>query len=272
VTDAGTTTAPILVTGGTGSLGRLLVPRLTAAGRTVRVLSRSPHDNVDGGEFVTGDLVTGAGIVAAVAGVATIVHCASSYKGDPVAARHLVQAATVRPGVSHLVYVSIVGIDAAPITGLARGPFGYVASKLEVEGIVKDSGIPWTTLRATQFFSLIFSGARALTRLPVVPVPGGPRFQPVDVEDVAERLAPLALGDPVGRAPDIGGPEVMTFAELIHTYLRVSHRHRLVLPIPAPGRFARAMRNGAFLVPADLQTGAATGRRTWAQYVADQLL
>jgi uncharacterized protein YbjT (DUF2867 family) len=265
-------TSSILVTGGTGTLGTRLLPHLTGAGRTVRVLSRSPHDDTDGVEFVTGDLTTGDGLDAAVAGVTTIVHCASSYKGDPVAARNLLRAAkAARPGVSHLVFQSIVGIDAAPITGISRLPFGYVASKLEVEQLIERSGIPWTTLRATQFYSLIFIGARALSKLPVIPVPGGLKFQPVDAADVAERLAALTLGVPMGRAPDIGGPQVATFADLIRTYLRLSHRHRLVLPIRAPGRFARAMRNGAYLVPADLQPAVADGRRTWAQYVADRM-
>jgi uncharacterized protein YbjT (DUF2867 family) len=68
-------TAPVLVTGGTGTLGRLVVARLRDAGRDVRVLSRHPHEGTDGIECVTGDLATGQGIELAVDGARTIVHC-----------------------------------------------------------------------------------------------------------------------------------------------------------------------------------------------------
>src|SRR5688500_13343884 len=100
-------TAPILVTGGTGTLGPLVVARLRAAGRDVRVLSRSHHESTDGIEYVTGDLATGVGIEAAVAGIETIVHLAGSAKGDEDKARNLVQAAS-RAGATHLVYISVV--------------------------------------------------------------------------------------------------------------------------------------------------------------------
>src|SRR5215211_3724356 len=100
--------APVLVTGGTGTLGRLVVPRLRAAGRDVRVLSRHPHDATDGVEFVGGDLGDPAGVDAALDDVGTVLHCAGSAKGDDEKARHLVRAAQ-RAGVGHLVYISVVG-------------------------------------------------------------------------------------------------------------------------------------------------------------------
>ena len=105
----------ILVTGGTGTLGRQVVPRLHDAGHDVRVLSRPNHkgdeDTKEGGqgiEFVTGDLATGQGIDAAVEGTKIIVHLAGTPKGDEVKARHLVRAAS-RAGAQHLVYISVVG-------------------------------------------------------------------------------------------------------------------------------------------------------------------
>jgi uncharacterized protein YbjT (DUF2867 family) len=115
--------SPILVTGGTGTLGRLVVQRLKDAGRDVRVLSRRPR--ADGGvEFVTGDLETGAGIGAAVDDAELIVHCAGSSKGDEDKAATLVKAAS-RAGVQHLVYISVVGADRIPVvSAVDRAMFG----------------------------------------------------------------------------------------------------------------------------------------------------
>jgi uncharacterized protein YbjT (DUF2867 family) len=143
--------APILVTGGTGTLGRQVVPRLRDAGCDVRVLSRPSDKVADGIEFFTGDLATGEGIDAAVKGTEVIVHCAGTPKGDEVKAAHLVRAAS-RAGVRHLVFISVVGADRVPVvSGVDRAMFGYFASKLAAEKVIADSGLPWTTLRATQF-------------------------------------------------------------------------------------------------------------------------
>ena len=103
-------TSPVLVTGGTGRLGRLVVRRLHAAQCDVRVLTRRGRESAGDARFLVGDLATGEGIEAAVDGAAAIVHCATSSKGDVDATRNLVQAAS-RVGAPHLVYVSIVGID-----------------------------------------------------------------------------------------------------------------------------------------------------------------
>ena len=200
--------APILVTGGTGTLGRLVAQRLRDAGYEVRVLSRRSHQDEDGVEFVTGDLATGEGVDAAVAGTGIVLHCAGGPKGDGDKARHLVRAAS-RAGVRHLVYISVVGADRVPLaSGLDRAMFGYFGSKLAAERAVADSGLPWTTLRATQFHDLLLLVVRQLARLPVVPVPAGIRFQPVDAGEVAARLVELALVRPAGLVPDLGGPRV----------------------------------------------------------------
>jgi uncharacterized protein YbjT (DUF2867 family) len=100
-------TAPLLITGGTGTLGRLVVPRLRDAGARLRVLTRGGRPSGDGVEHVTGDLTTGAGLAAAVDGAGTILHCAGSAKGDDEKARRLVRAAQ-RAGVGHIVFISVV--------------------------------------------------------------------------------------------------------------------------------------------------------------------
>ena len=128
--------SPILVTGGTGTLGRLVVPRLRNAGYDVRVLSRRSREGAEGVEFVTGDLAKGEGIDAAAEGTEVIVHCAGSSKGDEDKARHLVRAAS-RAGARHLVYISVVGADRIPIAGrIDRAMFGYFGSKLAAERAV----------------------------------------------------------------------------------------------------------------------------------------
>ena len=186
-------TSLILVTGGTGTLGRQVAARLRDAGGKVRVLSRRSHAPSDGIEYVTGDLLTGEGVGPAVDGAGVIVHCASGNKGDADATRNLVRAASSLPEAPHLVYISIVGSDLVS--------FGYTREKLEAERLVSGSGLPWTTLRVTQFYDLIFKGAHALARLPVVPVPAGFVIQPVDSGEVAARLAGLALGEPAAGCP-----------------------------------------------------------------------
>ena len=259
-------TSDILVTGGTGTLGRLVVRRLQDAGGKVRVLSRRSREGGEGIEYVTGDLATGEGIGAAVDGAGIIVHCAGSSKGDDDKARSLVRAAE-RAGTRHLVNISVVGADRVPVvSGADRAMFGYFASKLAAERVVAGSGLPWTTLRATQFHDLILLVARQMTKLPVIPVPAGFRFQPVDVGEVADRLVELALGTPAGLAPDVAGPRVYTVAGLLHGYLRARGTRRPMVPVPVPGRAARAVRAGANLAPQ-----RAVGRRTWEDFLAERV-
>jgi len=107
-------TSRILVTGGTGTLGRQVVPRLREAGCDVRVLSRRTREAADGIEYVTGDLLKDEGTQAAVDGAGIIVHCAGGAKGDDEATRNLVRAASLA-GTQHLVYISVVGADRIPI-------------------------------------------------------------------------------------------------------------------------------------------------------------
>jgi uncharacterized protein YbjT (DUF2867 family) len=256
----------ILVTGGTGTLGRLVVDRLRSTGRSVRVMSRRGRGPADDGDFVCGDLATGEGIDAAVRDVALIVHCAGSPKGDEVKARHLVQAAS-RSGVRHIVNISVVGADRVPMaSGLDRAMFGYYGAKLGAEQAIAASGIPWTTVRATQFHSLILTTVRGMSGLPVIPVPSGFRFQPVDPAVVADRLVELALVAPAGLVPDIAGPQTYAMSDLLRTYFHATGRRRLLLPMPMPGRAARAVREGAILSP-----GQSNGGRTWEAYLAAAL-
>nr|WP_157119832.1 NAD(P)H-binding protein [Nocardia xishanensis] len=245
----------ILVTGGTGTLGNHVVPLLRAAGRDLRVLSRSPRAAVDGIEFVTGDLLRGEGIEAAVAGADTILHLAGGPKGDDVATRNLVRAAA---GVRHIVYIGVIAAEELPL--------GYFRAKTDAERAIIDSGLPHTILRAAQFHDLALKTVRAMGKLPVVPAPGGLRWQPVDSRDVAARLADLTLAAPAGRVPDLAGPEVLALSDMIRDYLRAAGKRRPLLPVRIPGKVGRAYRAGANL---NLDT-ANRGKRTWAEFLEEQ--
>jgi uncharacterized protein YbjT (DUF2867 family) len=266
-----------LVTGGTGTLERLVVPQLVQAGGKVRVLSRHPRGAAgegaaEGVEFMVGDLDTGQGIDTAVAGAEVIVHCAGGRKGDGDKARTLVRAASRAEGLEgagapHLVNISVTGADRVPQDGrLDRTMFGYFGMKLDAEQVIAGSGLPWTTLRATQFYDLLLAVARAMARLPVIPAPSGVRFQPVDAGEVAARLAELALGPPSGLVPDLAGPRIYPMAELVRGYLRAAGKRRPVVPVPLPGRAAQAVRDGANLAPE-----RAVGRRTWEEFLAERV-
>jgi len=241
-----------LVTGGTGTLGRVLTERLSAAGGDVRVLSRRP-----GPGRVVGDLLTGDGIEMAVAGADVILHAAAGKRGDTDLTRTLIDAARRSGGDPHLIYISIVGIDHIPLP--------YYRSKLASEALIEASGLRWTIQRATQFHDLIAGMSRILSHSPVVPVLASTNFQPIDVRDVSERLAELARGPAREHVPDIGGPEVLSMRELATTWLAVASKRRAVLSIPAPGRIAEALRQGRNVTPDHRD-----GRITFEQYLRER--
>ncbi|MEU1627893.1 NAD(P)H-binding protein [Streptomyces sp. NPDC020096] len=249
----------ILVTGGTGVLGAGVVRRLLDEGRQVRVLSRRtdrPATVPDKAQWAVGDLTSGTGLDAALDGVGAVVHCASDsrhWKNDVPAARHLIAAARAARS-PHVLYVSIVGID--------RVPFGYYEAKRQVEREIEGSGLPWTVQRATQFHDLLLAVAQQLTRLPAVLVPSGVSFQPIDVGEVADKVVQLAVGESVGRVPDMGGPEVLSAADVVHAVLRAQGRRRPVVTVPIPGRLIRALRDGGLLTPEH-----AVGRRRFEDFL-----
>ncbi|MGI5353397.1 SDR family oxidoreductase [Streptomyces sp. CA-250714] len=249
---------PVLVTGGTGTLGRPLVAELLADGVPVRVMSRRPRrpDDDRPCEWAVCDLTKGVGLAAAVSGVRAIVHCATDPWREAMVLSRVVEAAR-EAGVGHLVYISIVGVD--------RVPFPYYKGKFAAERLLETSGLPYTILRATQFHNLVAAMATAQRRLPFALTPSGFRFQPVEVTEVAHRLAELVRGEAAGRVPDMGGPRVHTARELIEETLRSTGLSRRVVGLPLPGRTARAFRRGGNLAP-----DHATGKVTFAEFLASR--
>lgn len=248
----------ILVTGGTGSLGRLVVASLQSAGIEPRVLSRSGRPGTVGG-----DLLTGEGLDEAVRGVDTVIHCASNplrnaRQTDVEGTKRLLGAA-MGVGVSHIVYISIVGIDRLQ-------SYPYYRVKLDAEQVVEDSPVPHTILRATQFYDFLLRAVRFLDRLPVVFVPNGFPTQPIDAGEVAGRLVELALSEPAGRAPDVGGPEVMTMTDAVRAYLEARASRKRALAFRLPGKTARAFRSGALTCPENKY-----GKTRWEDFLRERM-
>jgi uncharacterized protein YbjT (DUF2867 family) len=253
----------ILVTGGTGTLGRSVVRRLRAEGVDTRVVTRRKLENARGIRYFTADLLRMTDLGEAIDGVDTIIHCAGSNRGDEIATRNLMTAVE-RGGGAHIVYISVVGAERIPVRGpLDHVMFGYFEMKRRAEDVVAGCGLPWTTIRATQFHDLVLTVLEKLFKLPLVVVPADVAIQPVDADDVAKRLVELAFGPPSGLVSDLGGPRVYATVDLVRGYSRTTHRRRLVLPLRLRTSAGGALRAGALLASDD----APTGTKTWEQFL-----
>lgn len=243
----------VLVTGGTGTLGRVLVPALAGAGHGVRLLSRREPT---GPGSVTGDLVARTGLPAALHGVDTVVHLATANNAGDIRAMTNLTAAAVPAGVGHVVYLSIVGVDAVPLP--------YYRAKLECERHLEAAGLPFTILRATQFHELVASICRSQRPSPWLFAPDIP-IQPIDTSVVASRLVELVAAGASGRVGDLGGPQVERFPALAAAYLAASGRaRRRVVSVRLPGKTFAAYAAGGHLAP----DAAAVGTPTFADVLA----
>src|SRR6266545_7299309 len=212
----------VLVTGGTGHLGRELVAVLKPAHR-VRVLARSPQSDPDV-QWVKGDLATGEGIPEAMAGARFVLHAAtlspaarrgyflptdlwrSPPEVDVDGTSRLLREAE-RVGVAHFLYVSIVGVEHP------RGP--YLRLKHTAEGLVRTGGVPWSIVRATQFHWLLDRMLGKAARLPALVLPAALTAQPADARDFAAYLLECGAAGPGEQRPDFGGPEVLALGDLV---------------------------------------------------------
>jgi NADH dehydrogenase len=216
----------VLVTGGTGLVGRAAVEALRDRGHEVRVLARhtpgSRLDAIEGVEYREGDLADPASLRGACDDCEVVVHAAAVVHapgGDAAletinvgGTRHLL-AETLRAGVRRLVHVSSLGAE--------RGDTAYHRTKRESEVLVRQGAHEWVVLRPGNVYgpgeSHIARFMHAMRTWPVVPVPGDPdqRFQPIWVEDLAACIA-LAAEQPAltGRTYELVGPESVSTREL----------------------------------------------------------
>ncbi|MGW2657576.1 SDR family oxidoreductase [Streptomyces sp. NPDC001478] len=249
----GTDRPPVcLVTGATGYIGGRLVPELLAAGFRVRCLARTPEKLRDQPwaadvDVVRGDVTDAGSLAPAMEGADVayyLVHALSSGSGFEETDR---RAATVfgraarDAGVGRIVYLG--GLTPAGVPERELSP--HLRSRAEVGRILLESGVPTAVLRAAVIIgsgSASFEMLRYLTeRLPVMVTPSwvSTRIQPIAVRDVLRFLVGAArLPREVNRAFDIGGPDIVTYRDMMQHYAKVARLpHRLILPVPmlSPG-------------------------------------
>jgi len=248
----------ILVTGGTGALGREVVKKLRAAGHTARVLSRKPSTERDSAQ---GDIATGAGLAEAMIGIDAVVHAATAalqpwkLRSTDVVGTRRVLAMARAAGVRHAVYVSIVGMEGVT--------YPYYRYKLEAEAVVRENIVPWTILRATQFHTLMETFLSAFSMPPgLALVPKSWRFQPIDPADVADQLVGVVTREPGGLLPDFGGPEVRDLGSLAVPWLAARHSRRRLVNLKLPFKFSRQFAEGRLLTPEHKD-----GTTTFEQYL-----
>jgi uncharacterized protein YbjT (DUF2867 family) len=225
----------IAVFGATGMVGRALLPLL--ADHEIVAMSRSPRESADGVEWVQGDAVTGAGVEAALDGTDVAYHLVHSLgtrdfeRQDRLAATNVSRCAAAA-GVKQIVYLGGLGGD-------DRAASAHLRSRRETGERLAADGVPVTTLRAA---IVIGKGSAAfetilglVKRLPVMVTPSwvSTPTQPIALSDIAGYLAGVA-GRPeaLGAAFDAGGPEVMTYRQMIERIAALLHRRPLIVEVP----------------------------------------
>jgi len=248
----------VLVTGGTGLLGRVLIEGLTQGGYAVRALNRRPAPASDGVQWIQGDLAAGAGLDETLGGIDAVIHAASdpgrAQEVDVHGTGRLLRAAGAAH-VRHFIYVSIVGVDAIP--------YAYYRRKYEAEQIVRSSRVPYSIVRATQFHSFIDAILSGLARVPLVLiVPAGFKVQSIAVEEVSDYLLRRLAAGPSGWTDDLAGPEVLAIDEMARAWVAARGIRRRILRVPVPGSTARAFREGKNLAPYAANSGL-----TWGEWL-----
>ena len=251
----------VLVTGGTGTLGRNVVMLLRQSGHRARIYSRHTRGHVDA---VQGDLRTGANLDRALQGMDGIVHAATgaresltARRTDVSGTRRLIARAQAA-GIKHIVYPSIVGME-----GVA---YPYYRTKLKAEALIKESKLPWSILRATQFHELMETFLRLSSRIPrVTTINFAWQFQPVHSRDVAQHMVDVVTTDPRQMLPDFGGPEILDFKSIAESWLKARHENRRLVDLKLPLKFSRQWEQGKLLAPDHKD-----GKITFAQFLAER--
>ena len=237
---------PITIFGGTGFIGRHLVPMLVRSGETVRLAVRHPGrvqmttESPQAPELIQADVLDDVAVGAAIAGADAIVNLvgiltettSQTYRAIHVEGARRVALAAQRHGVTRLIHISALGSS-------LTSPAISDRTKAEGEQAVREVFPQATIVRPSLVFGEddhFFSRFTAMIRSsPVLPLIGGgmTRFQPVFVDDMTEGLlALLKCSETAGKTYEFGGPQVYSFKVLLELLLTALNRQRVLIPIP----------------------------------------
>jgi len=218
----------IVVIGGNGLIGKKLIPLLR--GRGHEAVSASPSSGVN--------TITGKGLAAVLAGAEVVVDVTNSPSWEDRAVLEFFETSTrnilageAAAGVKHHVALSVVGADSIPDSG-------YMRAKVSQEKLIQASGVPYTILRATQFFE--FLSAIAGPGAGTVRVPDAP-MQPMAADDVAAALAEVAVASPAKGILEVAGPESLSMAEFVGKALAANGDMRSVVADPQARYYGAAL-------------------------------
>jgi uncharacterized protein YbjT (DUF2867 family) len=246
----------IVVIGGSGLIGKKVVANLRQRGH--EVVAASPSSGVNA--------VTGEGLAPALAGAQVVVDVANAPSWEDRAvleffetsSRNLL-AAEAAAGVSHHVALSVVGTDRL----LASG---YFRAKLAQEELIKGSPIPYTIVRATQFFEFVGGIAQSATEGQAVRLPPA-LMQPIASDDVAAAVAAAALAAPLNGTFDLAGPEPIRQDELVRQFLNATGDERTVITDPQSRYFGIEV-NDQSLTPGEHPHLGSTHFADWLRHHA----
>jgi uncharacterized protein YbjT (DUF2867 family) len=227
----------IVVIGGTGLIGSKVVANLSEQG----------HEAVPASPRLGINSITGEGLAEAMEGTSVVVDVSNSPSFEPAAVLEFFEtstrnllAAEAAAGVGHHVALSIVGIDRSPDNG-------YFQAKLAQEELIAAGAIPYSIVRATQFFEFIdgiADGATTGSDVHIAPV----AFQPIAADDVARAVAGVAVNTPLNGRVEIAGPEQFRFDDVVRHRLQTRHDARQVIADPHAAYFG-AVPSEQSLVP-----------------------
>src|SRR5712671_5000206 len=227
----------IIVIGGTGLIGTKVVKNLREKGHEAGAASPSKGINS----------VTGEGLAAALVGAQVVVDVANAPSWEDKAVLEFFEtsgrnllAAEAAAGVGHHVALSVVGTDRL----LASG---YFRAKMAQENLIKASPIPYTIVRATQFFEFVGAIAQSATDGQTVRLPPA-LMQPIVSDDVAAALADIAVEEPLNGTVELAGPEPIRMDELVRRFLSANRDARKVTTDVHAGYFGTAV-NDQSLTP-----------------------
>ena len=243
----------IVIIGGTGLIGSKLVANLRDQGH--EAAPAAPDTGVN--------TLTGEGLAEALAGADVVVDVSNSPSFDDAAVLDFfrtstgnILAAERAAGVRHHVALSVVGSERLTASG-------YMRAKVAQEQLIRDSGIPYSIVHATQFFEFVPRIADSFTVGGEVRVPPV-LFQPMAADDVARTVGRVAVGRPLNGMVEVGGPEQFRFDEIIRKALAARQDPRTVVADTGSEYFGAVLDERA-LVPGD---GALKGEVTLAEYVS----